>query len=596
MKSKSTSKIGIGTLLTIGFAIAIILTVIIGGFSVFNLKKMSSSFKAMSEDSIEVSSELAKLKSASMSGAAEASKLTSDMNDILVKKLRTNAADMKSLQQTFISLSSTLQTIIDSGEEDGTLLMLELEDIGELVQREWIPQVRSISDEITQTSEEGTAMALTVDKLGTNLAGFVGLAENGAKLSERIMENATKNASSAGKTIIIMIAILLLSICGVFIMGVITKRGILNPIKKVTEMIRDIAEGEGDLTKRLEITVDDELGELSKWFNSFVEKLEQIISGLGEDARSLAVSSTQLSEASATIAEGTRKQDLRASQVATATQELSATVIEVARNASGAAEAANMANEKAAGGGDIVKRTISSIKEISVTAKESNEVISSLGERSQEIGNIIKVIDEIADQTNLLALNAAIEAARAGEQGRGFAVVADEVRKLAERTSSATKEIGHMITTIQSETGKAIESTNKEIKAVDEGVALAEEAGNSLSDIMTQVDMVNSVVTQIATASEEQSVAADQISGDIETVSKITSETSQSAKQIASLGSEIDRLSNSLRATVEKFKVSGTSVAIERTSKEIDNVEIMASDLKSFKDDSEDSLLSVISE
>ena len=598
MQSKSSSKIGIGTLLTIGFAIAIVLAVIIGGFSVFNLKKMSTSFKVMSENSIEVSSELNKLKNASMSGASEASKLTGDMNNRLVKKLRTNAADMQDLQQTFISLSSTLQNIIDSGEEDATLLLLELEDIHELVQREWIPQVRGIAEEITKTSDEGTSMALTVDKLGVNLANFVGLAENGSNLSEGIMANASENASKADKSIIIMLTVLILSICGVFVMAIITKRGIINPIKKVTYMIRDIAEGEGDLTKRLEITVNDELGELSHWFNAFVDKLEKIISGLGDNSRSLAASSTQLLAASSQITTGTTDQDLRASQVATATQQLNATVIEVAKNASGAAEAARIANDKASDGGKVVTRTIDSIKGISITAKESSEAIRSLGERSQDIGKIIRVIDEIADQTNLLALNAAIEAARAGEQGRGFAVVAEEVRKLAERTSTATKEIGEMITSIQEETGKAIETTDREIMAVEEGVSLAEEAGNSLSEIVTQVEMVNNVIAQIATASEEQSVAADQISDDIETVSKITSETSTNAKQIASLGSEIDNLASALRATVEKFKVSAAASITEKESfNEINNVEVMEvlSEGRKDEDESQVSHLSLLS-
>ena len=401
MQSKSTSKIGIGTLLNIGFAIAIVLALIIGAFSVYNLQKMSTDLEAMSKDSINVSSELGKLKDASMSGAVEANRLKDEMNNRLIKMLGKNAVDMQNLQQTFLGLDALINDIVVSEEKDATLLLLELEDIQATLQGEWIPQVKEIAEEITVTSTEGKAMATTVDRLGVNLTGFVGLAEKGSSLSDGIKESATASVAEAKSSIKIMIAVLVLSVFGVFIMAVITKRGIIGPIKKVTERIRDIAEGEGDLTKRLEIAVNDELGDLSRWFNAFVEKLENIISNLTENSRTLAESSQQLSAASSQIASGTKDQTSKASQVATATQELSATIVEVAKNATGAAEAARIANEKASDGGMIVHKTIDSIKGISETAEESSKAITSLGERSQEIGNIIMVIDEIADQTNL---------------------------------------------------------------------------------------------------------------------------------------------------------------------------------------------------
>jgi len=183
---------------------------------------------------------------------------------------------------------------------------------------------------------------------------------------------------------------------------------------------------------------------------------------------------------------------------------------------------------------------------------------AALGTKSQEISVIINVIDDIADQTNLLALNAAIEAARAGEQGRGFAVVADEVRKLAEKTITATKKIGGMIGDIQSETGKAITSMENEVEVVASGVQLATEAGQSLDQILEKVDVVKDMIHQVATAAEEQSVATEQISGDIENVSEIATQTSAGAQQVAGASSEIAELATNLKAKVEMFKVSDT--------------------------------------
>ncbi len=196
------------------------------------------------------------------------------------------------------------------------------------------------------------------------------------------------------------------------------------------------------------------------------------------------------------------------------------------------------------------------MKEIASTTRKTSDVISTLGERSKEIGKIVRVIDEIADQTNLLALNAAIEAARAGEQGRGFAVVADEVRKLAERTVKATKEIGDMIKGIRNDTEEALSAMDEEAKAVDEGMKLVKEAGDSLKEIVKKVEDVSRMVEQIATAAEEQSTAADQISGDIETVARITRESSSGADQIARASEEIAGLSNHLKELVQNFKIS----------------------------------------
>ncbi|MBI4332305.1 MAG: methyl-accepting chemotaxis protein [Chloroflexi bacterium] len=339
--------------------------------------------------------------------------------------------------------------------------------------------------------------------------------------------------------------------------SILVSRGISQPIHTVMESLKDIAVGEGDLTRRIAVSSKDEIGELSHWFNTFVEKIQGTISSVVGTADNVASASGELSSLSTQIADGTRDQMEKAAQVAAASEEMSATVMEVAQNASHASEAAEDASQAAQKGGRTVARTVEGMNQIATTIKESSAVITQLGGRSNEIGEIIKVIDEIADQTNLLALNAAIEAARAGEQGRGFAVVADEVRKLAERTTKATKEIEKMILAIQEETKKAVASMEASTQQVESEVRVAREAGDALEEIVASVERVTELVQQIAAASQEQSAASDQISRDIESVASVTQGTADGANQIAHSSQELSGLATELQEILARFRIGG---------------------------------------
>jgi methyl-accepting chemotaxis protein len=234
---------------------------------------------------------------------------------------------------------------------------------------------------------------------------------------------------------------------------------------------------------------------------------------------------------------------------------MTATIVESSKNAGEATEASSNANNTAGEGGRVVSDTISGMQRIASVVRESADSIAKLAKSADQIGEIIGVIDDIADQTNLLALNAAIEAARAGEQGRGFAVVADEVRKLAERTGKATGEITEMIKGIQKETSDAVESMESGIKEVDSGRELADKAGNSLNEIVNMSQQVMDMIQQIATASEEQSAAAEQISKNVESISSITRQTATGAEQSASAAEEMNRQAEGLREMVNRFRL-----------------------------------------
>ncbi len=389
-------------------------------------------------------------------------------------------------------------------------------------------------------------------------------------LSNEIVKKMTEGANMAkdGADKISSNSIALLwwvSIAGIIIAGVLNifiGLSITKPLQLAIDSLKDIAAGEGDLTRRLKIESTDEIGELSHWFNTFTEKIHDIIVHVNARAFSVSSASEELSASATQIAKGSQTQTEKATTVATSSEEMSSTIVEVAKNASGASEAARKSNKIAQKGKEIVERTVDGMNSIAKSVEESASVITQLGTSSNKIGEIIKVIDDIADQTNLLALNAAIEAARAGEHGRGFAVVADEVRKLAEKTTKATKEIGGMIGTIQDETGKAVTSMGEVTKDVKEKVGLAKEAGNTLGEIVSNVDILTTMIQQIAVASEEQSAATDTISKDIQDIANTTKETSTSSTQIADASNDLSKLASELQSMLSKFRTKEDTKAL----------------------------------
>jgi methyl-accepting chemotaxis protein len=256
------------------------------------------------------------------------------------------------------------------------------------------------------------------------------------------------------------------------------------------------------------------------------------------------------------MAAGASQQTEQAAEVATAVEEMSNTIVESTRNAKKASDLANQSGETARVGGAVVTKTIEGMNRIALVVRQSAETVQALGKSSDQIGEIIQVIDDIADQTNLLALNAAIEAARAGEQGRGFAVVADEVRKLAERTTKATKEIAGMIKQIQKNTEGAVDSMVEGTKEVDAGKELADNAGTSLKEIIASSASVVDTVMQLAATSEEQAKASDQISRSITSISDVTQETATGTRQIAEAAQDLNQLTENLQDLVGHFKIA----------------------------------------
>jgi methyl-accepting chemotaxis protein len=351
------------------------------------------------------------------------------------------------------------------------------------------------------------------------------------------------------------IALALISIClTTFFVILLLRLQIIKPLGKLIQQTESIASG--DLTVVITQSSKDEVGQLAAAFQYMVNKLQETLYQVDQAVSAVASASSEISSSTEQIAAGAQEQTSQADEVATAMVGMTKTIFENSKNASETSLAANHAREKAKEGGQVIDETVGEIKNIERVVQRSATTIKALSNSSQQIGEIVGVIEEIAGQTNLLALNAAIEAARAGEHGRGFAVVADEVRKLAERTTKATKEIALMIKQIQSDTTSVVISMEDGIKEVGAGIALADKSKKSLYDIVTGIQKVTEMTETIATASEEQSSTSEEISQTIEAISSVTNQTASGIHQIALSAGGLNKLTESLSQLIAKFKLA----------------------------------------
>lgn len=332
-------------------------------------------------------------------------------------------------------------------------------------------------------------------------------------------------------------------------------RIIAGQIGQFVTMLKDVAEGEGDLTVRIDVASQDELGEMANWFNMFIERLQNIIRSVKESAQQVTNAAGSISAASEQMAAGAEEQQAQLSEVATSVEEMSAMILETSNNTEATQQNAQEANDAAGRGQVKVSSTINGIEGIATIVSSAASQIGTLKERSEEIGEVIQVIDDIADQTNLLALNANIEAARAGDAGRGFAVVADEVRKLAERTVSATADIGEKINQIQNDVTNSVDAMGNIADQSHEGQTLAGESGSALQDISNAIEQVNGAITQIASAAIEQSAGVEEISKNIEGVSTVSKQAATSAQELATNADQLNKEVQALEGQINLFKV-----------------------------------------
>jgi len=332
-------------------------------------------------------------------------------------------------------------------------------------------------------------------------------------------------------------------------LGWLIARNVSKPVLSMNNAVNDMATGKLSLSTRLDASRKDELGTLASGINNFTDKLASLIASTRDASTQVMQSSGMLQENAAKMADQMESQAARVREIASAMTEMSASAAEVAQQAGEASKAAEGSRGMATEGGKTVAATVDGMHAIEQAVESGTQCVHTLGKRSEAIGQMIQIINDIADQTNLLALNAAIEAARAGEHGRGFAVVADEVRKLADRTQKATAEISQSISQIQNDTRAAVEAMDKGGTQVREGVAKAGKAGDDLQRIVSSAGNMTQMVNAIATAAAEQSSTTEEVSRSLEQISTASGETQKAAEesasgiqQVASKATELKRL------------------------------------------------------
>lgn len=332
--------------------------------------------------------------------------------------------------------------------------------------------------------------------------------------------------------------------------------------RQISQVIAAVTRG--DLTHRLEVPDEDEVGALMRQINQMIEDLTALVREIHATGNALAEVAHNVSTSAEEMSAGASSQAQQTMEVATAIEEMTQTIASSSKNAHEANRMAQRASKLAANGEEIFRKTTEGMHRIATIVKDSTQKVTALGASSAQIGEIIQVISSIADQTNLLALNAAIEAARAGEQGRGFAVVADEVRKLAERTTSATKEIEQMIIRIQQNTDEVVDSMTRGNTEVEAGLKLADEASHAFGEILQAIDQMVLMINQIASASEQQSATSSQISQSVEEISSVANEVSRATSELAATANVLNQHVQQMRQLIERFRIRQTGAAAKQ--------------------------------
>ena len=332
-------------------------------------------------------------------------------------------------------------------------------------------------------------------------------------------------------------------------------RSITRPLREVADALQNIAGGEGDLTQQLTYKGNDEIGELSQSFNTFTDKLRTIIIDLQQTAGVLQQSSSELDKAARNSLDSSERQLQETEQIATSMNEVTYSVQEVAKNAEQAAGEVNAASQQVAAGQQSIHNSLQQTDLLSATIAEAVSVMEALAAESTQIGTVLEVINSIAEQTNLLALNAAIEAARAGEQGRGFAVVADEVRLLAQRTQQSTGEVQHMIDSLQKNSRAAVQVIQQSSETSARTVEQANIANASLEQITLALSALSDLNASIASSMLQQSHVAEEINQNINRVAGLATNSTAAAQQASSSSAELEQVAQSLGKVLSQFRV-----------------------------------------
>ncbi len=395
---------------------------------------------------------------------------------------------------------------------------------------------------------------LMADDAVNSLSDALNLADQDLQLNAEEATTATGSMESTSRRTMWISVLMTLAIVGIsVVIGTQLNRFVTPRIGHVMATVQRLAAK--DMTAQVAVTATDEIGRMGEALNHSLGTMREVLQSVAQGSQTLSAATTEISTRAQESAGNAKNQSSMTTQIATAAQEMTATIGEISRNAESAASASRLSAETATRGGEVMQATTATMEKIASATSSVSERIASLAQRSQEIGNVVNVIQEISEQTNLLALNAAIEAARAGEHGRGFAVVAGEVRRLAERTKAATEEISGTIHSIQEETRQTIEVMDGSRAAVDSGLEETARARKSLDEIIEASRQVEHQIQLIASAATEQTAASGEISESAGRISELSMQNTQGAEEaVAALG-DLSRLATDLDSMIRQFQL-----------------------------------------
>ncbi|MBS4051329.1 MAG: methyl-accepting chemotaxis protein [Methylomonas sp.] len=370
----------------------------------------------------------------------------------------------------------------------------------------------------------------------------------------RVAEDEAAANRQIGSATRLLWTVLALTVALTIAVALLISRSVTLPLSDLQKMMLQIKNGR-DFTLRLNTGGHDEIAETAQTFNGLIMSLQKMLTELLEDANEVAQAAQSLSAASAQTVVGSRQQSAAATSIATTIDQVNANIGQLSDNAQVALDISCKSGTLSHQGGDIIHNAAAAMLQIAASVQKTSGTIEALGQQSRQISSVVQVIKAVADQTNLLALNAAIEAARAGEQGRGFAVVADEVRNLAKRTTNATEEISQMIESMQKSTQLAIIAMGEAVGKADEGAVIARQAGDAINEIKVESSKVVEVVNNISAALLDQNTASNDIAGNIEQVAQMAKANNTAAEQAAREAKHLEELAGHMRTAVGKFKI-----------------------------------------
>lgn len=470
-----------------------------------------------------------------------------------------NASFLEEYKTSRTIFSQTLEAVKNGGSYPSDLKMTRYETIKAIQNK--LSQVK-----ITEIEKEFSAFSKAVDKLLSSssdagqshqrLGKILTEANRLRKLSNDLVSIYTEIADQNHSNIYYTMLVTLVLIIVMLLLSILFfKLFVLSRLQMTVDSMKEIARGDGDLSRRLDDSIPDELGQFANAFNTFTEKIQTLVMRAQDSGGRLNEASSKLESFANQTNQGIVQQQEEIVRIATAMNQMAASVQEVSRSSTSAHENADSAELQARNGQDLMSNTMRSINELSSGMEKISEVINHLDQEGERIGTVLDVIRGVAEQTNLLALNAAIEAARAGEQGRGFAVVADEVRTLASRTQSSTRDIQEMIENLQQRTSQAVAVMQENQIKASQTLANATHANDSLDNINLTMSGIKEMGAQIASATEEQSMVAEEINRNIHSINQLAGKTAETTGQLSGNAAELSFLAKQLDQQVSQFKI-----------------------------------------